>query len=464
MRILLIKPNNLSDHIQPSLGLGYLASSCRYQGHDVIIIDCIKDNLEVNDLINKVKQLKPNLVGFQCYTFDIKFIKEACNGIRKLMSDIIIVIGGPHPSAIPEQSFAYFNGLLDFIFIGEAEKGLPLLLNKIENKVSIELSEIPGLCWKDNGRVHMNRPIFIEDLDTLGMPAWDLVRPEEYPESQHGAFFKNYPIAPIIITRGCSFPCTFCAGNIVSGKKIRKHSINFMLNQIRYLYDRHGIREFHIIDDNFTLDASYAKELLSRLIALRLNISLATPNGIRIDTLDEELLVLMKRSGLYLISLGIESGSDRVLGLMKKSTTLKKVQDTIDMIHHYDIDIAGFFILGFPGETKQEIKQTIQFSLNLGLIRANYFTYLPFPGTSSYNELFIKKELGDNVDWERFYFMNAAFTPLGLTREELKNLQRLAFLKFYLRPTILIKNILGIKSFRHFGFLVKRFFHWIIMS
>lgn len=462
MRILLVKPYNLSDHIQPSLGLGYLATACRERQHDVTILDCIKEGLKLDGLLSRINNLKPDIVGFQCYTFDLKFVKEALKGCKRLNRNIITAIGGPHPSAVPKQSFAYFKDPLDFIFVGEGEKGIPLLLDKLEDRSSIDLAEIPGLAWREGSDIHVNSQTFVEDLDSLGMPSWDLIHPERYPESQHGAFFKKFPIAPVMLTRGCPFPCTFCAGSTVTGKRIRKHSIDFMLNEIQYLYNTHKIREFHIVDDNFTFDKNYAKEFLKRLIALNLDISWATPNGVRVDTLDEELLNLMKESGLYLISLGIESGSDRVLRLMKKNITVEKNREGINLIRSAGIDIAGFFIMGFPGETKADIKKTIRFSLKSNLIRANFFTYLPFPGSSSYNELASKGEL-DSVNWDRFYFMNAAYTPKEIKRRELKKLQRLAFLRFYSRPRILWKNLLEIKSVKHLTFLLKRFFHWIIM-
>lgn len=463
MKIVLAKPYNLSDHIQPSLGLGYLATACRNRNHEPIIIDCIKEKLKVDNFICRISETKPQVVGFQCYTFDLRFVRKALEQCKKYNAEIITIIGGPHPSAAPKQCFDYFKESLDFIFVGEAEKGLILLLDRLEKKASIELAEIPGLVWRDNGEIRINPQIFIEDLDSLGMPAWDLIRPEEYPESQHGAFFKKFPIAPMILTRGCPYDCSFCVGNIISGKTIRKHSIDFTLRQLRYLYDTHKIREFHIVDDNFTIDKNYAKAFLKRLIDLKLDISLATPNGVRLDSLDEELLRLMKQGGLYLISVGIESGSNRILKLMKKNTTVEKIHDGINLIRKLDIDIAGFFIMGFPTETEEDIRKTINFSLELDLVRANYFTYLPFPGSESYNELISTGEL-DSVDWERFYFMNAAYTPQGLTRKRLKHLQRLAFFKFYFRINILWKNISGIRSFRHFLFLVKRFYHWLIMS
>jgi len=461
MKVLLAKPYNLSDHIQPSLGLGYLATSVRDK-HDVRILDCIKEKINVDRLGRFIKKYRPDVIGLQCYTFDVGFIRDALSLAKRLNKDIKTIVGGPHPSAVPEEMFEALVGDLDYIFVGEAEAGLVKLLDSLDHGRK-DLSGVPGLVRVEGGKLVYNPPAVVEDLDSLGMPAWDIIRPEDYPESQHGAFFKKFPIAPIIMTRGCPYPCTFCAGRVVSGKKIRKRGIDKVIEEIVYLKSERGINEFHIIDDNFTMDTSYAKEFLRKLKALDLGMSWAVPNGVRMDTLDEEMLGLMKETGLYLISLGIESGSDRMLRLMKKNITTAKIRESIKMINKAGIDIAGFFILGFPGETAESIKRTIVFATRLKLVRANFFTYLPFPGSESYEKLRAQNEL-DGIDWNHFYFMNASYVPKALTRKKLKNLQRLAFARFYLRPRIILYNLRSIQSLKHLLFIIKRFFNWIILG
>jgi len=462
MNVLLVKPYNLSDHIQPALGLGYLATAIR-QKHKVQIVDCIKDGTHrPEDLIKVIRKISPDVIGIQCYTVHLKFIKEVFKAVKKINKDIICVVGGPHPSAVPEETIKWFSNELDYGFLGEAEVGFSKLLDIISsNSNSSALESVPGLFWMKKSGIKINEPKFVENLDDLGFPAWDMIRPDTYPEAQHGAFFKRFPIAPIMVTRGCPYPCTFCAGSKISGKKVRRHSIKYVLDQIEQLYRDFRIREFHIIDDNFSFDLSYAKDLLRGLIGLGLDISWATPNGVRLDRLDHELLMLMKQSGLYLISVGIESGSDRVLKLMKKGTNVSQIKSAIKMIRSVGIEVAGFFILGYPGENRDEIEETIRLACSLDLIRANFFTYLPFPGTESFNELQDNGEL-DKVNWDNFYFASAPYISSGLTWQEIKKYQRKAFFKFFLRPRIFIKNILQIKSFRHLTFIFKRFYHWIL--
>jgi len=398
-------------------------------------------------------------VGFQCYTYDLPVLKPLLEMCKK--RGMLTLVGGPHPSAVPEETMAYFGKDLDYCFQGEAETGLPMLLDSIEWKKESDKRGIPGLVWREKGRVIVNEKDYVDKLDDLGTPAWDLIRPQEYPEAQHGAFFKNFPIAPIVVTRGCPYACTFCAGNLISGRKCRKRSPKAVVEEIKTLYDKYGIREIHVIDDNFTLDKNFAKEVLKLIKESNLEISWAVPNGIRMESLDDELLRLMKQTGLYLVSLGIESGSDRILELMKKKTTTSFIEKTIRRIRSFGIDVAGFFIIGFPGETLSDIEKTIKFSLRLDLIRANYFTYLPFPGTESYES--IKREEGlDKVNWDKFLFFGASYSPKGIDATFLRALQKKAFLKFYLRPVIFWRNIIQIKSFRHFKFLCKRFFNWIL--
>ena len=273
MKVLLVKPYNLSDHIQPSLGLGMLASAIRHK-HEVKILDCIKDGVKINKFKEREERFMPQVVGFQTYTFDLDFVKRALEICKEIDSQIVTIVGGPHPSGVPIETMEFFYRNLDFAFGGEAETGLPLLLERIEKGTEPkDLKDILGLIWRQGEKVVVNNKIYVQDLDKLGMPAWDLIHPETYPESQHGAFYKKFPIAPLMLTRGCPFSCTFCMAHLVSGKKLRKRSVEHVLEEIKILYNDHSIREFHIIDDNFTMNKEYAESFLLKLIDSGLDIS-----------------------------------------------------------------------------------------------------------------------------------------------------------------------------------------------
>lgn len=461
MRVLLVKPNNLSDHIQPSLGLGYLAQQLR-RDHDVDVFDCIKSQTTPEQLGRIVEVTRPDLVGVQCYTFDIPNTKKILRAVKAVDPRIATVVGGAHVSSDPVAAITDFGGACDFGFGGEGEQAFPRFLQALE-RGQRTFEGIPGVVWRRDDRVIANEQTLVTDLDSLGFPALDLLRPDTYPESQHGAFYRQFPICPIITTRGCPYSCTFCSAPVISGKKLRHHSVDYVRQLVLTLYHRYGIREFHIVDDNFTMDIDYAKSIMRMILDLNLGISLAMPNGIRMDWLDDELLELMKAAGVYVVSVAVESGNDRILKDMKKVMTVAKIRECVARIRRHGLDVAAFFIVGFPGETRETIRDTIRLSRELDLLRANFFTYLPLPGTSSHRQLVADGEI-ESVDWDNFLFMSAAYTPKGMTRKELLSLKRRAFLGFHLRPSILIRNLLAVRSWRHFKFLARRFHHWVLMS
>lgn len=461
MKVLLVKPPSMSDHIQPPVGLAYLAGAIQHE-HSAAILDMLKTHMTDTEFCAYVQSGQFDVVGFQCYTQELQAVAKLAGLVKSVSKEIVTIAGGPHPTLLPKETMAYFSSVMDFLLRGEGDLTFPLFLQCLQQNLK-NVENVSGLVWKQADKVIENAPHeFVKDLNALPLPAWELIQPQTYPPAQHGAFFKKFPIAPIVTTRGCPYACKFCSAPILSGRHVRFHDPEKILNEIRLLHSQYGIREIHIIDDNFTINRSHANAVLTKIIEAKLDISIAFPNGIRVETVDNELLELMKRAGAYLISLGIESGSDRVLQLMNKKLKVAATEEKVNLIHKAGLDIAGFFVIGFPGETKEDIEQTIRFSLKLPLIRANYFDFLPLPGTPIYYELEQKGELA-KIDWKQFHFMTAPYAPAGMTREQLRNYQRRAFFRFYLRPRILVKNILGIKSFLHFKYLLRRFYHWLLM-
>jgi len=455
MKVLLVKPYNKQAYsLVPPVGLGYLATSLRNNGHEASIIDCTLNKVNYNSFRNYINSFKPDAVAFQVFSSDLPVVQEYINIIKKIDKNIITIAGGPHVSAVPYDSIKFFKGL-DYGFVGEAELGVVKLLECIKNKK--ELSLVPGLVYKDNDKITVNPSYFERDLDKLGFPAWDLLDPRKYPETPQGGFAKAFPIALIQSTRGCPYNCTFCSGAKVNGKMLRYRSVEHVIKELKMLKEKYGVKEFHMIDDNFTLNKDYVTKFCNALLREKLNLFWATPNGIRLDTLDRNVLKLMKKAGCYAVSVGIESGSDRVLKLMKKHLDTKNIREKIGLIHEVGLRVTGLFILGYPDETVKEIKKTAKFARKLKIDRAQFGCFLPLPGTEIYYELVRRKEIKKIKNWEEYAsFANVVYAPKGLTKEKLKKLQRNAILRFYLRPAILFKILRDVTSFRHFRFLIKR--------
>lgn len=467
LKILLMKPYSESDELIPPFSLGYLATAVR-KNHDVEILDGIKENLTSEKFENILKEKKFDVIGIQIFTFHIVQTREYIKIIKKVLPEAKIILGGPHPSCSPQNIFELFPDL-DWAFKGEAEIGLAKLMDVLaEERINEEISkQIPGLVWKDSfGKIIVNSQIFVENLDELGIPAWDLIRPDIYPLAPHGGFFKNYPIAPIVITRGCPFSCTYCAGHLVTGKKIRSRSADNVIEEIKILYHDYGIREIHIEDDNFTFNKKLVYDFCRKLRENNLNITWTCPNGVRLDTLDEKLLAAMKEVGLYSISVGVESGSERILRDMKKSLTKEKIREKINLLKKCGLEVSGFFIIGYPTETKKDIMETINFARSLDLKRAGFSLFKPFPGTEATQRLIDKGELKkmSDEDWGRFVLADAVYAPPGFTREEMKKLRRKALMRFYFRPKIVFKFLGEIKNFIHLKLVIKRIYSWLFKA
>ncbi|MGC2423997.1 MAG: radical SAM protein [Nitrospirota bacterium] len=458
MKIILVRPvtkKNLVLNVVPPIGLGYLASSLRKHNHEVKIIDSVKDVLTQDELVSRILAEKPQILGFQTFSHDAASVKKTISLIKERDNSIIMLAGGPHPSGVLDEIFMDI-GNLDFAFAGEAEISLPIFIDAIQNgNLDSRLKEIPGLLWRDGERVVINEIELNPDLDSIPFPAWDLINPSTYPEAPQGVFFKRFPIAPLIVTRGCPYDCTFCAGKTVSGRRLRSRSVENVLQEIRVLTQDYGIKEIHILDDNFTLRREFVKEFCGRLLSEGFDITWNCPNGVRLDTLDEDVVGIMKESGCYTVSVGIESGSQRILDKMRKGLTLDKIKQQIGLLKKCGMTVNGFFIIGYPGETREEILETISFAKSLPLTRAIFYNYLPLPGTEAYKQL---KESGgiERLDWDKVFQAEVPYSPRGITKEELNALQHKAHLEFYLRWGVFVDLLKEIKSFKQLKYIIRR--------
>lgn len=453
MKILLIKPYTDFPTRIPHLGLGYLAAAVRRTGREVRILDCPRENIDEAGLLAAVDEWRPDVVGLSAFSPDLPVLRRICRRLREGHPGLRLVVGGPHPSCLPEHCFEYLPEL-DFAFVGEAELGLVGLLDRLDAGGG-DWAAVPGLAWRRDGGVVVNPARFEPDLDTLGMPAWDLLRPGLSSTAPHGAFVRRLPVAPIITTRGCPFPCTFCAARNVSGRLLRSRSLEAIFEEIDHLVVRHGVRELHIEDDNFTFHKEFALGFCDGLLRRGLDLTWCCPNGVRLDTLDRELLELMKRSGCYSVSVGIESGSDRVLRDIRKRLDTEEIRRRLELVRAAGIKTTGFFIIGFPGESEAEIRQTMRFARTLPLDRAQFSTFLPLPGTPYFDDYRREHPLA-TIPWEQFFTTEVVEPPAGLTRRRMLSLQRNAFLRFYLRPRILWGLLREVRDLHHLAHLARR--------
>lgn len=457
MKVLLINPLTLESgmvNITPNLGLGYIATSLRNNGFEVEIWDGVKNGMTRQRLEERLKKTDYDVAGFQVYTRSVKEVQEGLEFVKRVNPDVITVIGGSHPSGDPEGSLTYIK--TDYAFRGEAEIGLVQLLKNLTGQENKPFEDIQNLIWRKNEKVICNPLRPIEDLDSLGLPSWDLINPNDYPYAPIGAFSKKYPLTSISTTRGCPYSCTFCANNTIMGRKVRGRSKESVLEEMELLHDKYGVREFQIIDDNFTWKKDLVIGVCKGILERGWDISLSFPNGVRLATLNEEILQLLEKAGCYSLGLGIESGSPRTLKNMKKAQTIDEIAEKVNLIHRVTkIRTTGFFIIGYPTENREDILQTIRISKKLPINRAQFTICLPVPGSEMTRQL-IKAGKLNNYDFSNVSFQNIVHVPESMTLKELQRLRLKAYKEFYLRPRIIFGLLSEIQSLEHLKFILRR--------
>jgi anaerobic magnesium-protoporphyrin IX monomethyl ester cyclase len=382
------------------LGLGYLAAVLKQKGYEVSILDCLIEGFELgervcgdklryglldDEIVERIAAFQPDLVGvsaiFSAKDFDAK---NVCRLAKQVFPEVPTVLGGPHAGAAHREIMANERAV-DFVIIGEGEESFPAFLESLQSGEGF--GGIDGLGYRERGLVCTNKKTqYIQDLDLIPFPARDLADMERYFRLGLAHDRCRYrPFTQMITSRGCPFKCTFCALGNHWGPVQRWRSVANVLAEIDVLVSDYGVREIHFEDDNFTANKSRALGIFQGLQEREYKIAWTVPTGMAVASLDEELLAKMAASGCYSVTLAIESGNQGVLTkLMRKPVNLKKVPALVEAIRTQGMLAKGFFMLGYPGETKDTIRQTVDFARSLELDWAFFFITTPLPYTEMY--------------------------------------------------------------------------------
>jgi radical SAM superfamily enzyme YgiQ (UPF0313 family) len=315
--------------------------------------------------------------------------------------------------------------------VGEGEISYFELLRCLEEKRPYEL--VLGVVYRDrNGKVIANpRAPYIEELDALPEPAWDLL--EGFPHHFHPSIFnyKTTPIATLVTSRGCPFSCVFCDRS-TSGRIGRMHGVEYVIRLLRRLKGM-GVRHVLFYDDLFTVKKQRVKELCERMIEEKFEFSWSCNS--HPNLLDLETMRLMKRAGCWQIAYGIESGSQRILDHVKPEVKLPRMIETLSMTQRAGIRAKGMMMIAHPTETAESLAETREFLKTVPLDLAQITKFTPYPGTPAYPTI---REHGTFAeDWERMNAMNFTFVPKGLTEQQLETTFDLLYRTFYRRGDIL---------------------------
>jgi len=411
----------------PALGLLMLAARARELGHEVGVLDGVAMQLDADAFHARLAAFAPEVLALSATTFTVAAAGAVAAEVKRQRSATLILIGGPHVSAVPAETMGRF-AVFDVAVIGEGEATLAELLAALGD--GRPLTAVAGLVVRESGGLQSTAPRApIANLDTLPLPAWEVL--DGFPQRYAPAPFKvrQLPAASLVSSRGCPNRCLFCDRSVF-GDFCRFHSAESVVAMVRHLHERFGVREICFEDDTFVTHRPRLVEICTRLIDLNLDV---TWNCLaRVNQVTAENLALMRRAGCWQVSFGIESGSQQVLDLIGKNATLAQIREAVAMTRANGLRAKGFFILGHPGETRETLRETIDFALELPLNDISVSLMTPFPGTELHRRA---AEFGTmNPDWARMNLLTPAFIPHGLMADDLLAAQRELLRRFYLRP------------------------------
>jgi radical SAM superfamily enzyme YgiQ (UPF0313 family) len=384
MRVLLVKPYQPVENyvVAPPLGLLYLVSVLRQRfgpALEVEFLDMKVERREPRWLAEHLRDRRPDVVGVSALNCEAAAAHEIAQLVKRVDAKILTVLGGPYPHRRAAELLAATE--FDWVCDGPAERVFPEALARHFAGEPIG-TDLPGVSYKTGDGVHVaDGQDVIKDLDALPWPAWDLVDFDAYAaQPNQMSVLKGRRYATLFTSRGCPYKCNYC--HDLFGKRFLYRSADDVIAEIAYLVERHGVDEFEIVDDIFNLHKPRLKQIMAEA-ARRWGgrIHFCFPNGLRADVLDESVLDALKQGGTYALSIAIETVTPRLQQLVEKHLDLEKAGRMIDAADRRGMMVTGFFMLGFPTETPEELRATVEFAVRSRLSLAYFFSVTPQPAT-----------------------------------------------------------------------------------
>ena len=428
--------------IYPTLGLATIAATALERGHKVEILDMSWRPYDYELIRNKVSKFKPDIVGITATTPLMNQLRDISVLIKDISKNIFIVGGGPHPSAIPEETLQ--ETMLDAILVGEADYTFADLCD------GLPLSDIKGIYYrKDENILATGTRSLILDLDELPMPAWHLYNIKDYHKISR-LLCRRLPMTTVEFSRGCVYRCDFCASKISLGLGYRKKSPERCVEEIKHL-KKLGYNEFMLADDIFTSDQKWAKKVCDAISDSNVDMVWTCTNGIRVESADDDLFKSLRKSGCYRVSFGFESGNDEVLKAFGKGgrATVEQATKAVRMARKAGIDSNGYFMIGLSVDTEKTMQETIDFARTIPVDMIKASICIAFPGTKMFND-YVDKGLIRSFDWDEYMIYTAKdlFAHENLTFETIQKYMKKFFYKCILfNPAFVVRRILrGIRT------------------
>jgi anaerobic magnesium-protoporphyrin IX monomethyl ester cyclase len=431
----------------PSLGLLYIASVLEKNGIEVRIFD----QGQKPDITDEILSFDPGVIGITSVTCSINKAFKIAEDTKRTNPNIKVVIGGAHVTAMPYETLE--NPFVDFVVKGEGE--YPMLnLVKALQRGGEDIDKVESLFYKLDGGIKKNKEASDMDdatLTDLPYPAFHLLDQQHiFEDVSHGIFTKGKRVLPLMTARGCPQTCTFCCR--LMGFDLRERSVQNVMEEIRFNVEKYKIDELYFEDDDFTNNRPRALEILRAIRDARLGIYIKFANGLRADNVDEELLIAIKEAGGYWVGFGIESGSQKVLEIMKKKLDLNVAKQNVAIAKRLGLFVGANCIVGYPGETREDMAESIRFFKDLKLDSCAIVSLVPFPKTALHGQCKQKGYLtkyADNYDNYFFKIFNPQIMVLTgeVSENEIRRFIKIFYIQFYMHPK---------RVFRAAKFMIKK--------
>ncbi len=442
------KVKNAVPHF-PSLALATIAGCVRVKGHNAQVFDyttyAYNDEADLR-FKEKLKEFDPDFVGISFTTVLFDEMVRVGNVVKNHNPNIKIIGGGPHVSAFPEECLR--TSPIDIGITGEGD------FTAAEAMSATNLSEVDGIAYKQeqtnaqSASKHVDVIVvpkklkFLDDLDLLPIPAWDLFDLTKYHTPRQ--MCRKSPVGWIETSRGCLYGCVYCNKNIF-GQNFRFKSAKRTVDEMEFMLSC-GFSEIQIAEDMFTTNKERVMQICQLIIDRGLKFPWSTTTGVRVDSVNLEMLKAMKNAGCYRVYYGFESGSDQILVQSRKATNTATARQAVNWSKEAGLEVLGFFMIGLPGETEETMQQTIDFAKSLNIDFAKMTIMSPLPGTPIWNDFKEKGLLKENVDWSNFNYYtppSELYTHPNLDWPTIEKYYKKFYKEFYFRPSYMAKRLIA---------------------
>jgi len=433
----------------PVLGLAYLVGALRRAGHQVDVFDQFASGESSARLIRRVVDGRPDAVGISVLTPSAPLCAAIAAGVKSSLPDTTLIAGNVHADVLAADLLR--TSAFDVVVHGEADHTIVELMAALAGGTGSDLASVAGISWigPDGDVERTAGRDAVQDLDALAWPAWD-----RFPVHRYGLLPLADLAKPTLVmgaSRGCPYRCEFCS-LLYAGSLHRKRDPIAMADEYQHLHERYGARQVGFVDPIFPLDHRIMTSFCDELINRGLDGKVVWISETRVDRIDRETLRHMRASGCRRLLFGIESGVDMLLENVNKTFNTERVRHAVELCRSEGISTVGLFMIGLPGETEAMTHQTIDFACGLGLDFAKFAITIPYPGSRLFEELRAEGRL-DRDDWENWTTFQPdpallPFVPRAVPNDALVRLQKEATRRFYLRPSVVIKQLFALRTMR----------------